>query len=319
MIDYGSFFSRAMDSDGFSSSLDEFDVFVSAYNASDRVRTVFANIQARRKIWLVHPEYKFLDDEIPNTCEVVQPDQINEIRQVSELLDQVGCIDGLTLGIDCTGFMRSTLCHLLAKLDRLGADGVVVTYAEPRHYLKNENTEFSTSTTGQVRPVHGMSGGNRSTTNDHLLISMGYDHALIGEVSGVKDSSIVHPLFAFPSLSADMYQQSAVRAAKSGEVVLRDDWITNRIFAPANDPFATAQVVSKKVNKIRRQHPQANVYIAPLSTKAHTIGMALFWILECGANSGVSLLLPECERYSRETSVGIGRIWAYTIEFRRGW
>ena len=131
-----------------------------------------------------------------------------------------------------------------------------------------------------------------------------------------KDGAEVYPLFAFPSLSPDFYQQSAIRAASSGEVAVPEQWITKRRFAPANDPFSTAAVLHSIVEEANRNRSApANIYLSPLATKVQVLGFALYWQLEGRLLGGVSILLPECVTYSRETTIGLKRLWSYTVEF----
>jgi hypothetical protein len=210
--------------------------------------------------------------------------------------------------------MRHVLVFLLAKLARNGVKELSVIYSEPVAYSKQEDTQFSTRTSGIVRPVRGMAGSNSSQAKDHLIISVGYDHKLISEVANSKDDSTVYPLFSFPSLSPDMYQQSAIKASESGDVALRGEWVSNRHFSPANDPFSTATVVRDLVADIDRAGLPANIYLSPLSTKAQALGFALYWQLEGRLRGGVSMLLPECSTYSRETSTGLKRLWLYNVE-----
>ena len=49
---------------------------------------------------------------------------------------------------------------------------------------------------------------------------------MLSQISSYKDGATYHPLFSFPSLSADMYQQSSMRAALSGSITQNSDWIT---------------------------------------------------------------------------------------------
>ena len=111
-----------------------------------------------------------------------------------------------------------------------------------------------------------------------------------------------------------MFQQSAICSSKSGDVVFSKDWVTNRRYAPANDPFSTAQTIQNIVREIDKKDPNANIYISPLSTKAQALGHALYWQLEGKKRGAVSMIMPQCVSYARETSVGLKRLWAYTIE-----
>ena len=314
-MDYSIFYRRCISTDRISKELPKFDIFVSAYNSSERVRYVFEAVRAKRKIWILHPEYCYPPLDEPTNGEIARPDLGDEISQVNSILNISGEILGKKICIDITGFMRHVLIFLVAKLSHMGVKEIGFIYSEPIAYSKQEDTQFSTTTSGLVRPVRGMAGSNSSNGHDHLIIGVGYDHKLISEVVNSKDDASVYPIFAFPSLSADMYQQSATKASESGDVALRTEWVSNRHFAPANDPFETAGVISSVISDIDRRGEPANIYLAPLSTKAQTLGFALYWVLEGRNRGGVSILLPECTTYSHETSTGIRRLWYYTVEF----
>ncbi|MEF9964510.1 MAG: hypothetical protein RR779_09085 [Comamonas sp.] len=315
MLDYSIFYRRPIRVDRISSELNKFDIFVSAFNSSDRINCVFADVRADRKVWLIHPEYQYSPIDFPNGQETIIPNSVDEVVQVNALLGRLGELQGKSLCIDATGFMRHVLAFLIPKLASIGLTEVTVLYSEPQAYKKQENTAFSTKTSGVVRPVRGTGGSPDPAARNVLLIGVGYDAKLISEVAAHKDGAEVYPLFAFPSLSPDMYQQSAIRAASSGEVAVPEQWITKRRFAPANDPFSTAAAVRSIVQEIDRQGAAANIYLSPLSTKVQTLGFALYWQLEGKNRGGVSILLPECITYSRETTIGLKRLWSYTIEF----
>lgn len=312
-MDYAHFYRRSISLDRVSKEVGSYDVFISAYNSSDRVRKIFDEVKADRKIWLVHPEYQYADVEVLVDGGFVRPLATDEIAQVDALLAESGPIAGASLCIDITGFMRHVLAFLVPKLAYVGVKRFTALYSEPLSYTNQEETVFTTTTSGVVRPVRGMFG-SPGPGRDHLLVAVGYDHKLISEVSSYKDGVSIHPLFAFPSLSADMYQQSALRAEKSGEVVLRPEWVANRIFAPANDPFSTASVISDRVASIDAKGVGETIYLAPLSTKAQTLGVALYWLLEGRSRGRCTVLAPECVTYSRETSSGVRRLWKYDIE-----
>lgn len=313
-MDYSIFFRRPVSVDRISRELPLFDLFVSAFNSSDRVGKLFRDIQSRRKIWLIHPEYGYSALEEPTGFPKVVPVGKDEVTQVNALLAEVGDLAGKSICVDITGMMRHVLMFLVAKLAHMGVKEFTALYSEPFAYAKQEETTFSTTTSGLPRPMRGMAGSPHSLGRDYLIIAVGYDHKLISEVANHKDSSTVFPVFGFPSLSPDMYQQSAVRASQSGEVALEREWVSNRKFAPANDPFSTAQILSDVVQEIDRKGEPANVYLSPLSTKAQALGFAIYWQLEGRFRDATILLMPECLTYSRETSIGMKRLWTYTVE-----
>ncbi|MFK4049008.1 hypothetical protein [Acinetobacter venetianus] len=311
MIDYSIFYYQTYSSP---TDLLDFDIFISAYNSSDRVKTVFSNINATKKLWLIHPEYLFSDLELPEEGQIVRPEATSETTQVQSLLKNIENITEARLCIDITGFMRHVLIFLVASLKKLGVRKFTAIYSEPVSYSDDENTEFSTTTDSVVRSIQGISADIDPSYQDHLILNVGYDHKIISQVSTYKDSATIYPLFSFPSLSADMYQQSAFRASFSGDITRKDDWYINRKFAPANNPFATAQIVSELVHSIDISNNfQNNIFLAPLSTKAQTLGFAIYWALE-GEDRDITILLPECITYSRETSRGLKRLWSYEVE-----
>lgn len=312
-MEYSIFYKRCIQVDRLSKELGGFDVFISAYNSSDRVKIVFDHIIAQKKIWLIHPEYQYAQIEYPVGHTIVAPVMGDEISQIGDLLAAVPNIKTISLCVDITGFMRNSLAFLIPKLAHLGVKSFTAIYSEPVSYSKQEATQFTTTTSDVVRTISGMYGTPGNGQN-HLLLAVGYDHQLISQVFSYKNNVITHPLFAFPSLSADMYQQSALRAEKSGEIVLKEDWINNRFFAPANDPFATAGMVSERVRHIDRKGAGENIFLAPLSTKAQVLGMSIYWLLEGKSRGRCSILLPECLTYSRETSTGLKRLWSYDVE-----
>lgn len=316
MLDYSIYYRRPIRVDKISTELEKFDVFISAFNSSDRIGSVYTDVRAGRKIWLIHPEYQYTPIDLPAGQETVAPPSTDEVIQVNVLLDCLGELKGKSLCIDATGFMRHVLAFLVPKLASIGLTEFTVLYSEPQAYKKQENTSFSTRTSGVVRPVRGTGGRPNPSARNVLVIGVGYDSKLISEVAAHKDGAEVYPLFAFPSLSPDMYQQSAIRAASgSGEVAVPEQWITKRRFAPANDPFSTAAVIRSIVDEVDRQGVLANIYLSPLATKVQTLGFALYWQLEGRLRGDVSILLPECTTYSRETTTGIKRLWSYTVEF----
>jgi hypothetical protein len=316
MIDYAIFYRRPIQVDRISKELPHFDIFISAFNSSDRVEGVFNGVSAAKKIWLIHPEYQYLPVDLPVGHDLVQPDSTDEVVQVAALLNYLGDLQGKSICIDITGFMRHVLVFLTAKLEYLGLPEFTAVYSEPQAYLKQENTSFSTTTSGVVRSVRGLGPSTTGSAKEFLILGVGYDDKLISEVSNNKDGSMVFPLFSFPSLSPDMYQQSAIRAAASGEVALRSDWVGNRRFAPANDPFSTAGAISTIVSEIDRKTISNNIYLSPLSTKVQALGFAIYWLFEGRSRGAVSIIFPECLTYSRETSIGLKRLWTYTVELR---
>ena len=294
------------------------DVFISAFNPSDRVACVFGRICATRKIWVVHQEYEFLDDEMPREGEVIRPKGSNEAEFIAELFSTAHLkeLAGMRVCVDITGFMRPHLMFLIKWLQRHGATVVDVLYSEPVSYRKREATQFSRGSIDVVRQVAGFEGvASRDTANDLLIVGSGYDDRLIAKVAESKDKAEKIQVFGLPSLRADMYQQNLLRAHRAANAVGESHQADQRrYYAPANDPFATATVLSEIVDRRNKRRQITNLYLSPLATKPQALGFVLFFIGE-RENTNTSIIFPFSSAYEKETGVGLSRTWRYTVEF----
>ncbi|WP_259639371.1 hypothetical protein, partial [Pseudomonas syringae] len=188
-------------------------------------------------------------------------------------------------------------------------------YTEPLHYTRKEDTDFTLSDVSEVRQVSGFEGTHnvdmsRDVSKDVLFLGVGYDSHLMSRVSLDKDRARHLQLHSLPSLSADMYQESLIRLDRAGLPNNKGD--DQVFFSSANDPFFTATALSKALQKICRNTPPSNLYLSPLATKPQTLGFGLFYLRELDG-APASIIFPFSERYSRETSKGIGRSWLYPI------
>lgn len=290
------------------------DVFVSAYNLSDRVISTFDKINSGSKYWVIHNEYEFSDSELPYGANILQSDSGNESDFIYEVMDSV--VSGLrvddSLCIDVTGFMRPHLMFLLMYLRASGVANVDLIYTEPSHYLRKSDTVFS-SDVYSVRQVGGYEGVHKvDLSNDVLLVGCGYDHDLVSQVISYKSGAKLLQLLSLPSLSADMYQESLVRLQKVADAPMRvpDEQIS---YVCANDPFATCLVLEKSISKFElAQGAITNLYLSPLATKPQVIGFALYYIREM-IDQSTSVIFPYAKSYSKETGAGVGRRWLYRI------
>lgn len=323
MMDYNILYKHRFEELDDLSAQSNYDVFISAYNTSDRVREAYQAVSAKKKLWLIHPEYGFDDEDLPKNqeCfvfEVADTESVS-VRKFFEHCNSEGCdITGSKVCIDSTGMMRPILMFLILYLNKkVGLSSFDVIYSEPQKYIKNEDTTFSKNTTGKVKGVEGFElASQRDQSNDLLIIGSGFDDVLIAEVAEAKKSAQKIQVIGFPSLQADMYQQNLYRVSKVSEMGAES---SHRVyFAPANDPFETANTLKKIVDDKEKKsgRPITNLYLSPLSTKAQTIGFALFYIVDCiNHERDATVIIPESMGYSDKTSVGIDHIWRYQLEF----
>lgn len=292
------------------------DVFLSAFNSSDRVQQVFNKATASQKHWLIAREYQYQEDEFPSTGRCVVAQSEFEADVIKGYFTETAVSPGdIRLCVDITGFMRPHLLFLLRFLAENGVRTFDVIYSEPGHYEKAEKTRFSDEVVVDIRQIAGFEGNHvTDTSSDVLVIGAGYDDKLIAHVAEHKDSAKKVRILGLPSLRADMYQQNVLRAELAAEQVGGHalDGIDTH-FAPANDPFVTAESISCVVRKMRDRKAISNLYLSPLATKVQALGFGLYYLFEC-VGQPVSVVFPFCRRYSRETSKGISRVWRYRIE-----
>ena len=292
------------------------DHFVSAFNDSDRIKAVFAQIAAKVKHWLVLPEYGYDNNEMPAEAVLPMEGDGSEadviINAFKALLD--GMTPGASICIDVTGMMRPHILFLLYYLKNKGISSFDMMYTEPLHYRRKEETAFASEDVFEVRQVAGFEGTHPSGLGeDVLIVGVGYDHHLISHVIESKASARLIQLHSLPSLSADMYQESLLRLERvsSSSAPAIDG---HQIYSSANDPFIVAAVLSETVDRLQKSGKVSNLYLSPLATKPQAIGFGLFY-LKNNFTIPMSMIFPYASRYERETSKGVGRTWIYPIRF----
>jgi hypothetical protein len=309
-MDFSIFYKEAIDGrrDGFFPA--EWDLFISAFNRSQRVLVVYDRVKSSDKRWIVFPEYAFTSSEIPSSA--FQSDKINESEFIIDLFDEINVdISNLRVCIDITGFIRPHLIFLVKCLKIRGIRSFDVIYSEPVRYVRKAETKFSDEVVTQVRQVQGFEGIHvPDTRGDVLIIGSGYDHELIAQLAQDKYHAEKFQIIGFPSLRPEMFQENLLRASKVSELMRFNSCNDSNVFyAPASDPFVTAGTLVDIV----KNKPFTNLYLGPVSTKAQVLGFALFHLLYC-QNLSASIIFPFCRRYEQETSEGVGKIWKYTIE-----
>lgn len=314
-MDY-SIFRRSFFSPESLNDLPEWDIFISAYNNSERVRRVFERVRAVRKVWVLHPEYDFAQGAHPDgeVCSMTSRDEAEFWAQFFREMRSELWSPEVRICIDSTGFMRPHLMLLPRLLRDRGFSRLDVLYADPVAYEQGDKTPFTKGAVTEVRQVRGFEGIHETDAGerDLLVIGAGYDDELIRRVAESKRAARKIEMFGLPSLQPHMYEENRLRAAKAEEAVgpLPQHAF---IFAPANDPFATAQELHDRLEEERSRRGIGNLYLSPLATKAQAVGFALYYLCEC-MGSAVSMLFPFAEFYSQETSVGLARVWLYELE-----
>jgi hypothetical protein len=292
------------------------DIFISAYNLSERLGAIFSKVTSDSKYWLAFPEYLFEDGELPHEGELIQINNGSEAEQMLQVINAIGLEDrtDASICIDSTGFLRAQLLFLLAYLKKVGFLKIDFIYTEPSRYSKKENTEFSGGSFFETRQVIGYQGNsNHTNKKDLLIVSAGYDTNLTAKVAQKYENSEVVPILGFPSLRADMFQENILKSVDAEES-FSPEALRTPLFAPASDPFEMALVIKNYIEKNDCLQKYEHIYLCPLSTKPQVLGIGLVFLNEF-ENTNVSVMYPFTESYSKETSIGVSKIWKYTFEF----
>lgn len=295
----------------------EWDFFFSALNNSERVTETFKQIKSVKKYWIIIPEYHYTPAEEPAGELILRTNSLNEADQIIDTIGSV--LNEININskicVDITGLMRPQILFILRYFKVNNIKMFDMIYTEPLHYTRKEDTDFTLADVSEVRQVSGFEGTHnvdmsRDGSKDVLFLGVGYDSHLMSRVSLDKDRARHLQLHSLPSLSADMYQESLIRLDRAGLPNNKGD--DQVFFSSANDPFFTATALSKALQKICHNAPPSNLYLSPLATKPQALGFGLFYLKELDG-APASIIFPFSERYSRETSKGIGRSWLYPI------
>lgn len=288
-----------------------YDLFFSGFDACDRTKEIYKNARANKKIWLIFPQYNKIKAEEYNGYEVYRNDFFEEDKYFEGFVEFYKINQFSKICIDITGILRPHLIYFIKLLYFIGIKKIDFLYSEPLKYQNSENTNF-TGITGNVADIKWCSSeiSNPSTKNDILIIASGYDDQLIQKVKQeyvrVKNKYF---LVGFPSLQLDMYQESILKTNKIRENI--DSEMSHHIeYAPAADPFVTAQAIH---NIIDKNNDYTNIYLCPISTKPHTLGIALYYLFNFKTKP-ISIVFPYSKKYNSKTAIGQKRIWKYTFE-----
>jgi hypothetical protein len=304
MIDYTIFYKTSFE-DGNVDCGVVYDYFFSGYDDCERTKTVFDKINSKQKIWIDFPHYKL---DLSGISGVYKCESYSEDDCFIDLFDQLKIDPSSSICIDITGFIRPHLMFFTVYLSRIGVKKIDFLYSEPVHYSNAEDTAFS-GFIDEVKTIEGCSAkyNNPSSDDDLLIITAGYDDKLIAKVSQYKSKiKKKYYILGLPSLQPDMYQESVLQIYNAKDSIGN---IEQR-FAPANDPFVTADVVSDIVNSAGTY---SNIYLSPLSTKPQALGIVLYYLWNYQTKP-INIVFPYSKSYFVKTAIGIKRTWKYTFE-----
>lgn len=311
-VEYAAFKKNRLDHDEVSTR--HYDLFLTALNDSPRVHALAEAVSASRKVWLVHDEYGYSADELPDEEVVHAPHGSSPAESWVHVLEELsgsGPIQDMSIAIDITGMMRPHIVMLPFALRTAGVSKVTVFYSDPDSYKLGERTTFTRGPVSRVGLVPGMEGAhsNHPSPRDALIVGAGYDHSLITAVVEDKPNAEHIILMGLPGLQPHMYQESILMLANASNSI-RHHRSASHIYAPANDPFATAHELSTKVEAMGELD---HLYLSAVGAKPHVLGFAWYYWCE-GVTRNASFLVPFADRYDRETSKGAAAVHEYILE-----
>lgn len=291
-----------------------YDLFLAALNDSARVHALADAVEATRKVWLVHDEYDYAVEHLPDGEVVRASHSSSPAESWMQVLDELqlsGPLRDLSIAIDITGMMRPHIAMLPFALKVAGVSQVTIYYSDPDTYKLGERTTFTRGPVDRVGLVPGMEGShsNKPSPRDALIVGAGYDHSLVTAVVDHKPNAEHVILLGLPALQPHMYQESILMLENSSSSI-RNYRPASRIFAPANDPFATAHELSAKVDSLGELD---HLYLSAVGVKPHVLGFAWYYWCE-GIARNASFLVPFAEKYERETSKGVAAVHEYILE-----
>ncbi len=298
-----------------------YDILISAFNSSERVNYIIENLPASEKHIFILQEYNFGTTEISHLKSngdlmIFESSSDDESEILGEYFrENIIPNKNQKILFDLTGFLRPHIVYFLRLCKAFDVKKIDFLYSEPNNYKKKENTQFSMNFQ-YVRDIKGCSGSHsHNTSNDFLILGSGYDYSLVLKIAKEKKQTRKVQILGFPSLQADMFQQNILKAYQTEEEIYPNIELDSKdiILAPANDPFVTASLLSKFIQRVNNEKKITNLYLCPLSTKAQTLGIALFFVQEC-IGSYASVIFPFCSGYEKETSEGISKFWIYSVE-----
>lgn len=307
-MDYSIFYKEEVSPNAIK-DISAYDLFISSYDGCERTLKIFDEVKASKKVWLLFPHYSIDVSSITSDHEIYSDSNLKEDEFFLKFFEtDFQAFENIC--IDITGFIRPHLIYLLKFLSTLNISKVDLFYTEPNQYKNSDNTAFS-GFIDEIRLVEACSAIdiNSSTESDLLIISSGYDDNLIAKVCQAKRyCKKKYYILGFPSLQPDMYQESILKLHNAKESIGEN---MEQKFAPACDPFITAQIIEEIISA----NPDAtNIYLSPLSTKPQTIGIALYYIWNFKTKP-VNIIFPFSKKYSSKNAVGVKKTWKYTFEF----
>ncbi|MCA9214551.1 MAG: hypothetical protein KDB27_15875 [Planctomycetales bacterium] len=245
-------------------------------------------------------EMKSIEYE-PNTLEV---NLDGKVLVVDELSDALRTVSGRVL-LEATtlGFAEIVLC--CKALHALGHDEFDIVYVEPKVYqrhprdplLSRRDFELSSEVPGyQGIPGNTLLLGDRKPIRS--VFFLGYEEARLRRA--FEELQMLSPGTTSVTLGVPAFKAGWEMDAMANNIsVIREQNIRGGVhFCGAEDPYAVFELLNEVYGGLRRGE---RLVVAPIGTKPHGIGVALF----AAVNHGVGIIYDHPQRtHGRSSDVG---------------
>jgi hypothetical protein len=203
--------------------------------------------------------------------------------------------------IDFSVMVKPYFFLLTKHLSRLKTNRMGFLYTEPEGY--------NTLTRGTIanRDVPGFSGKRVLAKKDALAIILGFEGNRGIAVNNEINAEMTIPINGFPSFQPRFKDISIMR---NKELLMDEEIFKNLKYAPANDPFATKDVLDELYDEYSTDY---NMTIAPLGSKPMALGSCFF----ATEHEDCRIIYSYPREYFPKSSKGYRNSWLYVAEIER--
>lgn len=256
-------------------------------------------------------KYSIIKSELPLTKRDEDLDKTGKdltSNFIKEIMD-IG-INEKTVLIDITSLKHPLVFYFMLILKNyFKPKNVFICYTEPQKYDKIEEDIIKDkfNLTEKFCEVNSLPGFLRSSNykRERILVSvMGFEgNRFTKAFNDVNPASRkTFAIVGFPSFHPSwqyyVYSQNqdALTQSKANEFIFR---------ATANEPFGVFNILSE----IKKTNPKHEIFVAPIGTKPHSLGVSMFAI----ANNEVQIYYDFPSHGNKKRTIGIGKSYLYNL------
>ncbi len=224
-------------------------------------------------------------------------------------LEEIG-INNKTILIDITSIKHPLVFYfILIFKNHFSPKNLFISYTEPEKYMKNNNDiiDDKFDLTERFCEVNSLPGFLRVVdyNKDRLLVTiMGFEgnrfNKCFNDINPANRKT--YAIAGFPSFYPNWQyyvysqNQNVLEQSKAYSLINR---------TTANEPFGIYNILKK----IKKNNPQYEIYIAPLGTKPHSLGVSMFAV----NNEDVQLYYDFPSYGKKIRTIGVGHSLLYNL------